>query len=78
MDSTKKLELLDLLMHEQDDNILRDIYTILKRPLTAWENEASPELVAAIKKGMEEANNGKLRSHSEVWTELLAKTRNKA
>jgi len=70
MDSDKKLQLIDLLMHEDDDNILEQVSTILEHSVhDHWDNSA-PDLKASLEEGLKDIEEGRVFSHKKAMEKL--------
>jgi len=62
----KKIELIQWLSTLNDQSLIDKIMTLRKKEKTDWWNEISTAEKNSIEKGIQDANNGKLTSHSEV------------
>jgi len=65
-----KLELMQLLLQTQKESLLAKIKQIFEEDTTDWWNELSEEEIQSIKKGIEDADNGKLIEHEEVMKQF--------
>lgn len=70
----KKLELVQLILNTERPSILEKVEAVLKKEkVTDWWDEISEAEQKAIKKGITEAENGKMIPHEEVMKELKEK-----
>jgi len=66
-----KLELMQLLLQTQKESLLAKIKQIFEEDTTDWWDELSEEEIQSIKKGIEDADNGKLIEHEEVMKRIF-------
>ncbi len=62
----KKIELIQWLSTLNDQALIEKIMKLRKKEKTDWWNEISTVEKNAIEKGIQDANNSKLTSHSKV------------
>lgn len=62
----KKIELIQWLATVDDPSVLDRIMELREKEKADWWKELSEEEKKSIEKGIEEANSGKLESHSEA------------
>lgn len=62
----KKIELIQWLATVDDPSVLDRIMELREKEKADWWKELSEEEKKSIEKGTEEANSGKLESHSEA------------
>ncbi|MCF6182882.1 hypothetical protein [Lutibacter sp.] len=62
----KKIELIQWLSTLNDQALIEKIMVLRKKEKTDWWNEISTAEKSTIEKGIQDANNGKLTSHSNV------------
>lgn len=61
-----KLELIQWLSTVTDNEVIQKIVALRNEETQDWWNEISEEERSSIEKGIKDANNGKLKSHSEA------------
>jgi hypothetical protein len=61
-----KIELIQWLSTLNDQSLIEKIMTLRKKEKTDWWNEISSDEQKSIEKGIQDADNGKLTSHSNV------------
>ena len=61
-----KIELIQWLSTLNDKSLIDKIMVLRKKEKTDWWNEISSEEQKSIEKGIQDADNGKLTSHSNV------------
>ncbi|PQJ69664.1 hypothetical protein BTO14_16870 [Polaribacter butkevichii] len=61
-----KIELIQWLSTLNDKSLIDKIMMLRKKEKTDWWNEISSEEQKSIEKGIQDADNGKLTSHSNV------------
>lgn len=62
----KKIELIQWLTTLNDNSLLDQLMEIRKKEKSDWWHEISENEKQSIEKGIQDANNGKLTSHSRV------------
>jgi len=62
-----KIELIQWLTTLEDSSILQKILELRKDQTKDWWDEISDEEKASIEKGMNDANNGNVKPHSEAF-----------
>lgn len=62
----KKMELIQWLTTLNDNSLIDRLMEIRKKEKSDWWNEISESEKESIEKGIQDANNGKLNSHSSV------------
>jgi len=62
----KKIELIQWLSTLNDKSLIDKIMRLRKKEKTDWWNEISTDEKKSIEKGIQDADNGKLTSHSTV------------
>lgn len=62
-----KLELIQWLATLEDNSILQKILDLRNDQARDWWNEISEEEKASIEKGMNDANKGNIKPHSEAY-----------
>ena len=62
----KKIELIQWLSTLNDQSLIEKLMTLRKEEKTDWWNEISTTEKNSIEKGIQDANNGELTSHSNV------------
>lgn len=62
----KKIELIQWLSTLNDQSLIEKLMKLRKKEKTEWWNEISTAEKKSIEKGIQDANNGKLTSHSNV------------
>ncbi len=70
----KKLELVQLILNTEKPAVLKKVEAVLKKEKREdWWDEISEAEKSAIKKGISEADSGKLLPHAEIMEEVRAK-----
>ncbi len=64
----KKIELIQWLSTLNDQSLIDELMKLRKKEKTDWWNKISEAERQSIEKGIQDAENGKLTSHSEVKT----------
>ena len=62
----KKIELIQWLSTLDDKSLIDKLMKLRKKEKTDWWNEISTDEQKSIEKGIQDADNGKLTSHSNV------------
>jgi|TARA_B110000093_G_C12736097_1_gene312350 hypothetical protein len=62
----KKIELIQWLSTLDDQSLIDKLMKLRKKEKTDWWNEISTDEQKSIEKGIQDADNGKLTSHSNV------------
>ncbi len=62
----KKIELIQWLSTLNDQSLIEKLMKLREKEKTEWWNEISTAEKKSIEKGIQDANNGKLTSHSNV------------
>tara|TARA_R110001583_G_scaffold190362_1_gene354541 strand:+ start:2355 stop:2588 length:234 start_codon:yes stop_codon:yes gene_type:complete len=62
----KKIELIQWLSTLDDQSLIDKLIKLRKKEKTDWWNEISTDEQKSIEKGIQDADNGKLTSHSNV------------
>jgi len=62
----KKIELIQWLPTLDDQSLIDKLMKLRKKEKTDWWNEISTDEQKSIEKGIQDADNGKLTSHSNV------------
>lgn len=62
----KKIELIQWLSTLEDRSLIDKLMKLRKKEKTDWWNEISTDEQKSIEKGIQDANDGKLTSHSNV------------
>lgn len=62
-----KLELIQWLATLEDNSIIQKIVDLRNDQAKDWWNDLSKEEKASIEKGVFDANNGRIKSHSEAY-----------
>ena len=70
MDSDKKLQLIDLLMHEEDDTVLEQVSAILQHSSYDPWDKMEPGLKSALQEGLDDITYGRVFTHKEVLEKL--------
>jgi hypothetical protein len=63
---SKKIELIQWLSRLNDKTLIDKLMKLREKEKTDWWNEISAKEKESIEKGIQDANNGKLTSHSNV------------
>lgn len=62
----KKIELIQWLSTLDDQSLIDKLMKLRKKEKTDWWNEISTDEQKSIEKGIQDADNGKLTSHSNI------------
>jgi hypothetical protein len=70
MDSEKKLQPLDLLMHEEDEGVLEQVNTLLTQGSYDHRDEMEGSLKTSIEEGLKDIEEGRVFGHKEAIEKL--------